>query len=59
MKHLKNFKQINEDLSEKFSTQFIKPDDKVITISDTSEIEDAIKNGDKIRTLILLLKIVR
>jgi hypothetical protein len=48
MKHLKNFKQINEEFSENFSAQFIKPNDKTITLSDSSELEDAIKNGYKI-----------
>lgn len=48
MKYLKNFKQINEDFSENFSTQFIKPNDKTITISNSSELEDAIKNEYKI-----------
>lgn len=40
--------QINEDFSERFAYQFIKPTDNLLTISESSEVDDAIKTGNKI-----------
>jgi hypothetical protein len=51
MKYLKNFIQIqtlNEDFSESFAYQFIKPTDKLLTISESSELDNAITTGNKI-----------
>jgi translation initiation factor 2B subunit (eIF-2B alpha/beta/delta family) len=49
MKYLKKFEQINQTLndefSERFAYQFIKPTDKLLTISESSELDDVIKTG--------------